>query len=112
MVEPFLFACFSVVILIFSNMSFTDPMASIFSPGFGKERHYVGIFSTRLALSVGSLFCHFQKFTNDICWVCKHRNGEVTNWPGKIKIMISAQHSSNNGKNWQKLSYEKTLLAW
>jgi len=26
--------------------------------------------------------------------------------------MISAQHSSNNGKNWQKLSYKKILLAW
>ena len=26
--------------------------------------------------------------------------------------MISAQHSSNNGKNWQKLSYQKILLAW
>ena len=25
--------------------------------------------------------------------------------------MISAQHSSNNGKNWQKLSYQKILLA-
>ena len=30
MVEPFLFARFSVVILILSNMSFTDPVASIF----------------------------------------------------------------------------------
>jgi len=30
---------------------------------------------------------------------------------GAIK-MISAQHSSNNGKNWQKLSYQKILLAW
>ena len=30
--------------------------------------------------------------------------------PLKIK-MISAQHSSNNGKNWQ-LSYQKILLAW
>ena len=58
-------------------MSFTDPVASIFSPGFRKERHYVGIFSPRLALSVGSLFCHFQKFTNYISWVCKHRNGEL-----------------------------------
>ena len=29
----------------------------------------------------------------------------------KIK-MISAQHLSNNGKNWQKLSYQKILLAW
>ena len=26
--------------------------------------------------------------------------------------MIYAQHSSNNGKNWQKLSYQKILLAW
>ena len=26
--------------------------------------------------------------------------------------MISTQHSSNNGKNWQKLSYQKILLAW
>jgi len=26
--------------------------------------------------------------------------------------MISAQHSSNNGKNWQKLRYQKILLAW
>jgi len=26
--------------------------------------------------------------------------------------MISAQHSSNNGKNWQKLSYQKIFLAW
>ena len=26
--------------------------------------------------------------------------------------MISAQHSSNYGKNWQKLSYQKILLAW
>ena len=26
--------------------------------------------------------------------------------------MISAQHSSNNGKNLQKLSYQKILLAW
>ena len=26
--------------------------------------------------------------------------------------MISAQHLSNNGKNWQKLSYQKILLAW
>ena len=26
--------------------------------------------------------------------------------------MISAQHSSNNGKNWRKLSYQKILLAW
>ena len=25
--------------------------------------------------------------------------------------MISAQHSSNNGKNWQKLSYQKILWA-
>ena len=31
----------------------------------------------------------------------------------RIKIkMVSAQHSSNNGKNWQKLSYQKILLAW
>ena len=26
--------------------------------------------------------------------------------------MISTQHSSNNGKNWQKLSYQKILFAW
>ena len=26
--------------------------------------------------------------------------------------MISAQHSSNNGKTWQKLRYQKILLAW
>ena len=25
--------------------------------------------------------------------------------------MISAQHSSNNGKNWQKLSYKKNPLS-
>ena len=30
----------------------------------------------------------------------------------RLVEMISAQHSSNNGKNWQKLSYQKILLAW
>jgi len=35
-------------------------------------------------------------------------------WPTSVlKIkMISAQHTSNNGKNRQKLSYQKILLAW
>ena len=26
--------------------------------------------------------------------------------------MVSTQHLSNNGKNWQKVSYQKILLAW
>ena len=30
----------------------------------------------------------------------------------KVLKKISAQHSSNNGKNWQKLSCQKILLAW
>ena len=41
MLDPFLFARFSVVILIFSNQPLTDPVASIFSLGFRKERHYI-----------------------------------------------------------------------
>ena len=32
-------------------------------------------------------------------------------WLRGIK-MIFAQHLSNNEKNWQKLSYQKILLAW
>ena len=45
----------------------------------------------------------------------------VRNWNGgakgsnifqKVVKMISAQDLSNNGKNWQKLSYQKILLAW
>ena len=28
--------------------------------------------------------CLFQKYTNDICWVCKSRTGEATNGAGKI----------------------------
>ena len=50
-----------------------------------KKRHWVGQFSTRLPLSVSSLFCLFQKCTNDMSWVRKSRTGEATNWPGKIK---------------------------
>ena len=34
-------------------------------------------------------FCQvvFLRFsdTNDVCWVCKSRTGEATNWPGKVK---------------------------
>ena len=26
----------------------------------------------------------FQRYTNDICRVCKRRTGEATNWPSKI----------------------------
>ena len=59
MVDPFLFALFSVVILILSNQPLKDRVASILSLDCRKECHYVGIFSTRLALSVGSLFRHF-----------------------------------------------------
>ena len=33
------------------------------------------------------------------------------NYKSDVK-MISTQHSSNNGKNWQKLSYQNILLAW
>ena len=85
MIGPFLFERFPVVISILSNHSLTDPVASSFSPGFLKERHYVGKFSTRSLLSVRSLFCLFKTFANDIRRVCKRRNGEVTNWPSKIK---------------------------
>ena len=42
----------------------------------GKKRHRVGKFSTRLLLSVRSLFC---PYSNYICWVCLSRTGEVTN---------------------------------
>ena len=49
------------------------------------------------------------------CGKCSH-DYWPTLTPISIKTMtvkmISAQHSSNNGKNWQKLSYEKILLAW
>ena len=65
--------------------SLTDPVASIFSPGFRKKRHWVGKFSIGFPLSVRSLFCHFQTYSNEICWVCKSSTGEATNWPGKIK---------------------------
>ena len=41
-----------------------------------KKRHRVGQFSTSLPLSVRSLFCPFQTYTNDICWVSKNRTGE------------------------------------
>ena len=58
-VGPFLFARFSVLSFNISNQSLTAPVAFIFSPGFREERQYVGIFSTRLALSVGSWFCFF-----------------------------------------------------
>ena len=39
-------------------------------------------------------------------WYPKRKLGVI------IIKMISAQHSSNNGKNWQKLTYQKILLAW
>ena len=41
---------------------------------------------------------------------CQDKSVEKISSRKKIK-MISAQHSSNNGKNWQKLSYQKILLA-
>ena len=63
--------------------SLTDPLASIFSPGFRKKRHRVGKFSTSTP-SVRSLFCRFQTYTNDVCWVSKTRTWEATNWSGKI----------------------------
>ena len=65
-----------------------NTVSTIFSLGFRKKkkkRHRVGKFSIRLPLSVRSLFCLFQTFTNDICWVCKSPTEEATNWPDKIK---------------------------
>ena len=53
---------------------------------FGKKYHRVSKFSTRLPLSVRSLFCLFRTYTNDICWVCKSRTVEATNWPGRNLI--------------------------
>ena len=83
--------------------SVTDPVASIFSPGFRKKRHWVGKFSTRFPLSFRSLFCLFQTYTNDICWVGKSRTGEATNWSAKIKNFIRYQERLNfhwaKGKN-------------
>lgn len=55
-----------------------------FSPGFWKNRHCVGKFSTRLPFSLRTLFCLFQTYTSDLCWVCKSCTGEATNSPSKI----------------------------
>ena len=81
--------------------SVTDPVASIFSPGFRKKRHRVGKFSTRLPLSIRSLFCLFQTYTNDICWVCKSRTGEASKWPGKMENFTRYRggYSFTEGKN-------------
>ena len=75
----------------------------MFSPGFRKKRHWVGKFSTRLLLSVWSLFCLFQTHTNDI-----HHVGYVKVAPGKpqtgrVQLKISpgtgeAKFSLGEGK--------------
>lgn len=64
---------------------------------FRKKFHSVAKFSTRSPLSTRSLFCLFQKYTNDICWVCKSRTGEATNGPGEIRGTLNFQWV--NGKN-------------
>ena len=39
----------------------------------------------QVPFSVRSLFCVFQTYTNDICWVCKCHTGGAANWPGKME---------------------------
>ena len=73
--------------------------------------HEVGLAgSSRLAVETGAL---------DSCWprcglflvmeiVLEFKDCVLT---FNVIKMISAQHSSNNGKNWQKLSYQKNPLS-
>jgi len=67
-----------------------------------KKRHRVGQFSTSLPLSIRSLFCPFQTYTNDTCWVSKNRTGEATNWPGKIKnfTRVTGWWLGRNPQGW------------
>ena len=87
-------------------------MASIFSPGFRKGRHRVGKFSTRLPLSVRSLFCLFQTYTNGICCVCKSRTAPGRPQTGRVKLKIlpgavtgEAKFSLGEGKKIHWVSY-------
>ena len=75
----------------------TDPVASIFSQGFRKKRHWVDKFSTRLSLSVRSMPCLFQTCTNDICWVClKPQTNQV-----KLKLKFH-QVTGRRNFHWMK----------
>ena len=60
--------------------------------------------SLPFSTEVNGLNSHLYQFSNKL---------ELFQCLRKMDIkMISAQHSSNNGKNWQKLSYQKIFLAW
>ena len=49
--------------------------------------------------------CRLQNCLQGYCWPAL----KVIHF---VVMMISAQHLSNNGKNWQKSSYQNILLAW
>ena len=60
--------------------------ALLFSTGFWKNRHRVGKFSTRFPFSLRTLFCLFQTYTSDLCWVCKSRTGKLQTTQAKLTI--------------------------
>ena len=61
--------------------------------------------------SVRLLFCLFQTYTDDMCWICKICTGEATNWPGKRfhKVPGEAKFSLVEEKNQLKSSFTGSL---
>ena len=95
----------SVGTIIDSGLGF-DCISSSFRKG-ARTTHYWGgsILNGKVDLLTREYACCVLEGNRELL------NVVVRSCRNAIK-MISAQHSSNNGKNWQKLSYQKILLAW
>ena len=95
----------SVGTIIDSGLGF-DCISSSFREG-ARTTHYWGgsILKGKVGLLTREYACCVLEGNRELL------NVAVRSCRNAIK-MISAQHSSNNGKNWQKLSYQKSLLAW
>ena len=60
--------------------------------------------------SVRLLFCLFQTYTHDMCWICKICTGEATNWPGKIKGFTRYRGRLNF--HWLKRKINSSRVHW
>ena len=84
----YLYLCYLKPLQLFNNTpSATDPVVSIFSPGF-RKKNITGSanFSPGCPFLSGRCFAFFKHTQMSICWVCKSRTVEATNWPGKTLI--------------------------
>ena len=76
-----------------------------------KKRHRVGQFSTSLPLSLRSLFCPFQTYTNDICWISKNHTGGATRVREAKFLLVEGKKSTGAGFTGSVTELEGCILS-